>query len=102
MPAYAIVCYRAIKDPAKMREYGRLAFPTLKAANAIPRVANVAGIAVEGPDAPNVVVLEFKDMESAQAWYASPEYQMAREVRLEAADVDFLLVDGVSMRDAGL
>ena len=78
-----------------LREYGKLAFPTLKAFGAIPRVANVAGIALEGVAAPNVVVLEFKDLETAQAWYDSPEYREARDVRRDAADADFLLVNGV-------
>ena len=98
MPAYAIVCYRTIKDPAKLREYGKLAQQTLREHGAIPKVANMAGIALEGAQAPNVVVLEFPNIEAARNWYHSPAYQEAAAIRKEAADVDFLLVEGMPAR----
>ena len=96
MAAYAIVCYRSIKDSAKLREYGKLARSTLQEFGAIPRVANVPGIALEGAAAANVVVLEFRDLETARAWYQSPGYQAAAVIRREAAEADFLLVEGLA------
>lgn len=95
MPAYAIVCYRTIRDPAKLREYGKLAGPTLRDFGAVPRAANAPGVVLEGAAAPNVVILEFPDLDTARAWYASPAYQRAAAIRREAADADFLLVEGL-------
>lgn len=40
------------------------------------------------------VVLEFKDYETARACYFSPEYQAAKKVLLESADVDIAVVEG--------
>ncbi len=98
MPAYAIVRYRVIHDTTKLLDYGRLAYPTLKAFGAIPRVVNAPAIALEGGEVPSVVLLEFADIATARAWYDSPEYQAAADVRKQAAEVDFLLVDGVPPR----
>lgn len=40
------------------------------------------------------VVLEFADFATAKACYASPEYQAAKKVALEASDVDVVIVEG--------
>ena len=40
------------------------------------------------------VVLEFADYATAHACYFSPEYPAARQVLLEAADVDIAVVEG--------
>lgn len=40
------------------------------------------------------VVLEFKDYQTAHDCYFSPEYQAAKKVLLEAADVDIAIVEG--------
>lgn len=98
MPAYAIVCYRTIRDPAKLREYSKLAGPTLRSFGAVPRAANTPGINLEGAETSNVVVLEFPDLDTARAWYESPAYQEAAAIRREAADADFLLVEGLPIR----
>ena len=41
-----------------------------------------------------IVVVEFPDMATARAWYASPEYARALEVRDEALSRNLILVDG--------
>lgn len=42
-----------------------------------------------------VVLVEFPDSETAQAFYHSDEYQAAIKVRQHAADGQFIVVDGV-------
>ena len=42
-----------------------------------------------------LVVIEFSDRASAEAWYNSPEYQAARKLRENAAIGTFVAVDGV-------
>ena len=42
-----------------------------------------------------VVIIEFPDMDAAQKWYHSEEYQAARKLRETAAFGRFMIVDGV-------
>ena len=42
-----------------------------------------------------VIVVEFPDRERAHAWYRSPEYAAALEVRDKALSRNLILVDGV-------
>lgn len=43
-----------------------------------------------------IIVVEFPSMEQARAWYCSPEYASALEVRDDALSRDLILVDGIS------
>lgn len=47
----------------------------------------------EAPD--GIVVLEFDDMDSAKAWYYSPDYQAAAAHRKKAADYRVIMINGV-------
>lgn len=49
---------------------------------------------MEGNARERNVVVEFADMATAQACYASPEYQVARAIRQQYADADFLIAEG--------
>jgi len=49
---------------------------------------------MEGSSRERNVVVEFADMATAQACYASPEYQAARAIRQQHADADFLIAEG--------
>ena len=42
-----------------------------------------------------VVVIEFKDMAAAKAWYHSPEYQAILPIRLGASHGSLIFVQGV-------
>ena len=42
-----------------------------------------------------IVIVEFPDLERARAWYRSPEYAYALEVRDQALSRNLILVDGV-------
>ena len=50
--------------------------------------------AVEGKGRSRIVVLEFKDYETALACYRSPEYAKAIELRKGKAVADILVVEG--------
>lgn len=41
-----------------------------------------------------VVIIEFADLATANAWYNSDEYQEAKKLRENAATGNFLIVDG--------
>lgn len=49
---------------------------------------------MEGSSRERNVVVEFADMATAKACYASPEYQAARAIRQQHADADFLIAEG--------
>jgi uncharacterized protein (DUF1330 family) len=51
---------------------------------------------LEGDRVPNrTVILEFPDLAAARAWYDSPAYREARDVREGAAIGSFIAVEGV-------
>jgi len=42
----------------------------------------------------NIIIVEFRSMEQARAWYQSPEYASALDVRDVALEHNLILVDG--------
>jgi uncharacterized protein (DUF1330 family) len=51
--------------------------------------------ALEGIWSPrNIVIVEFRSMEQARAWYTSPEYASALEMHDIALERNLILVDG--------
>jgi uncharacterized protein (DUF1330 family) len=54
---------------------------------------------LEGEPIPSrVVVIEFPSYDAAIAYYRSPEYQVARTLRGDAATVRFAVIEGVAER----
>ncbi|MEL6551314.1 MAG: DUF1330 domain-containing protein [Pseudomonadota bacterium] len=51
--------------------------------------------ALEGADHARNVVIEFPDLETALACYRSPEYQAARQHRVDAGIANITIVEGV-------
>lgn len=43
-----------------------------------------------------IVIVEFPNLEQARAWYRSPEYAFALEVRDTALSRNLILVDGLN------
>lgn len=42
-----------------------------------------------------VVICEFESLERARAWYESPEYRPAMEIRQKTSDAKIIVVDGL-------
>lgn len=100
MSAYVIVYYSSITDVAAMKEYAKLAGPSLQKHGARPLALNVPGAALEGSQSPlNVVLLQFSSAEAAKQWYESPEYREAAAHRASAAILDMVLVEGLPAKD---
>jgi uncharacterized protein (DUF1330 family) len=52
---------------------------------------------LDGDFAPKrVTLVEFPSMDAARAWYDSPEYLRIRPIRLENAESNMVLVEGLS------
>ena len=95
MAAYVIADSK-VHDPEGMKAYGAKVGETLKKYGGKVLVAGPPADVKEGDWHPSrMVVLEFADVEAAQTWYNSPEYQEILPARLAAADDNFLIVAGV-------
>lgn len=95
MKAYLIFVRRALTDPAEMALYGDKV-PASLGGHDIKVLARYGRIeALEGPPTEGAVVLEFKTMAEARAWYGSEAYQAAAVHRRLGSDYDVLLIEGV-------
>ena len=91
MTVYVISTYLQVFDEQRVLEYRKLAHPTVTAHGGRVVVRPAALQVLEGPPAEYVIVTEWADMSSAQAWYNSPEYQQARKLREGAAQVQVII-----------
>ncbi len=94
MPAYLIVNAK-ITDHAKLDEYVANVGPSLAGHEFKVLVATTDTDVVEGSAGERTVVMEFADRAALRAWYDSPEYQKARELRLAGTDGSAVIVDGL-------
>jgi uncharacterized protein (DUF1330 family) len=95
MAAYVIADSK-VHDPETMKAYGAKVGETLKKYGGKVLAASGPADVKEGDWNPaRVVMLEFADVEAAQTWYNSPEYQEILPIRLSAADDNFLIIEGV-------
>jgi uncharacterized protein (DUF1330 family) len=95
MPAYVIV-ETDIFDPEQYEQY-KAASPAAVAAGGGRFVVRGGDLTVlEGDWTPSrLVVLEFPDLEAAQRWYDSQEYEEAKRLREGAANLRMVAVQGV-------
>ena len=84
-----------IHDMATYQQYVAIAVPAIAAHGGRILASGGRVETMEGePVPPRVVIIEFPDWESAEAYYHSATYQEARTVRGDAATVRFALVEG--------
>lgn len=95
MPAYMIGRVD-VTDLDKWKEYAAAAGPATEkfGGKYIARGGALEGLENHEDEGKRVVIVEFKDMETAQAWYQSPEYQAAKALREGAGFARFMIVDG--------
>ncbi len=95
MAAYVIADVE-VTDPVAYEDYKRMVPATL-AAYGGKFVARGGQVEVlEGAWQPKrVVVIEFESVERAKAWWGSPEYREARELRQRTSVGSLIVVEGV-------
>jgi uncharacterized protein (DUF1330 family) len=95
MAAYVLVQVN-VTNPAKYDEYKKLAAAAVEkhGGKYIVRGGGAEDLEGERPYS-RLVVLEFKGVDQAKAWYRSPEYQAAKKARTGAGDGVFTVVAGV-------
>ncbi len=94
MPTYAIVQVD-VKDADAYAKYAALAGPAVAkyGGEFLARGGHVE--VKEGSTRARCVIIRFADMETAQTFYHSPEYQEALSFGLPASERDYKFVEGV-------
>ena len=94
MPAYVIANIH-VKDAEGYKEYKKLSGPAVEAYGGRFLVRGGGTEVLEGDwDTGRLVVLEFPDSTRARAWWDSPDYVRAREIRQRTAVTDMVLIEG--------
>ena len=94
MPAYVIARVN-VTNPQQYAEYKLLTPDAVAAFGGAFIVRGGDHEVLEGPaDDRRIVVLEFASSDDARAFYNSPAYVHAREVREGAAEMEMTLVEG--------
>ena len=95
MPAY-VISDVVIRDQEAIQSYRTRAAASIAQYGGRYRARGGAIERLEGPwDPKMIIVVEFPDMERARAWYGSPEYAAALQIRDQAISRSLILVDGV-------
>lgn len=95
MPKGYLVAHIRVHDPVKIQEFRTLAKPAIAKYGGQVLVTSPAPEIKEGGDSGIAVVVEFKDMDTARAFYNSDDYTTARMVRELGAETDLILVEGL-------
>ena len=94
MAAYTMA-HIDVKDDAAYAKYAALAGPAVAKYGGEFLARGGETAVMEGKARSRNVIIRFKDMATAKAFYHSPEYQEALSHGLPAADRDYLFVEGV-------
>lgn len=95
MPAY-IIAEVTVTDEEQMKRYREWSTRAIQEHGAEVLVRGGQVVPLEEGWAPaRVVVLKFKDLEAAQAYYHSETYTQARKVREGAGSIRMFAVEGV-------
>jgi len=96
MSAYLLVDCE-VTDPERYERYKKLAPPAIEKYGGRYLARGGETTRLEGDWQPGrVVVLEFPDVPTAKRFYESPEYRAARAERAGAANMNMVLVEGLS------
>ncbi len=95
MAAYVIFTRERTRNPEALAAYGKEARGTMAGHDVKPLVAYGKFEVLEGAPIEGAVVLQFPTMEAAKAWYDSPAYRAARELRFKGADYRAVIVESL-------
>ena len=96
MPAY-VINDMDVTDPQLFEEYKKLSPPTVAQYGGKFLARGGRTETLEGAWSPRrLVILEFPDMASAQAWIDSPEYAPVRRLRQLSSRSNIIVVEGAA------
>ena len=95
MPAF-LIADDELTDPVVFADYKRLVLPLIERFGGRFLSRGGETVPLEGgrgwtPD--KMVIIEFPDMAALQAWYACPEYEAVKEIRLRSARSTLVALD---------
>jgi uncharacterized protein (DUF1330 family) len=95
MPAYVVVNI-SVHEPEPYAQYRAMAPPTIAVYGGRYIARGGATEVKEGDWRPErLVILEFPDVASAEAWWNSPEYAPAKALRQACADAQLVITAGI-------
>jgi uncharacterized protein (DUF1330 family) len=94
MPKGYIIARVSVDDPDAYAVYAKGAFAAMKIYGAKILARGGRSEALEGPARQRNVILEFESYDQAKKYFNSPEYQAARQNRLNGSTGEFVLVEG--------
>ena len=95
MAAY-IVVQVDVKDPVRYEDYKKMVPPSLEKFGGRFIVRGGRTHTLEGDWAPKrFVMVEFPSVEQAKAWWDSPEYRAARDLRWATAESQMIIAEGI-------
>ena len=95
MPKAYWIARATVGDPDQYKLYAEAASAEFAKYGAKVLARGGRHAALEGMSRPRNVVIEFPSYDEAVACYNSPEYQAARQKRLQAGEVEIVIVEGV-------
>lgn len=94
MPAYLIARIH-VTDPERYKEYAALSPAAIAKHGGRFIVRGGPVTTLEGPaENDRIVVIEFPTMAQGKAFFSSPDYEHAKTKRKDAAQAQFILIDG--------
>ena len=90
-PAFLVGNFK-VNDPALMAEYGHNAAPLVEKYGGKMVISADALNVVEGQAQPILVIIQFPDIDKANAFYHSGEYAPLKQLRIQATSGGFLAV----------
>ena len=85
-----------VTDPELFGEYRKLVAQTVEAYGGRYLARGGDSELVEGGRAPGrTVIIEFESVERAREWYWSAEYEPVKRMRLESANTNLIITEGV-------
>jgi uncharacterized protein (DUF1330 family) len=93
--AYIVFMREKMRDPESFGRYMEAVPPTLAGHPVKPLAIYGHMQMLEGAPLEGAVIAEFKDWDSAMAWYNSPAYREAREFRFKAGDYRVFITEGL-------
>jgi len=96
MPAYLIV-HVTVNDADRYAQYRALSLPSLAWHGGIVLAADDRPVSLEGEwPGPRTVVVRFDSVDTARAWYDSPEYAEVRRIRQASTSSSLAIVEGLA------
>ncbi|MCW8862080.1 MAG: DUF1330 domain-containing protein [Rhodospirillales bacterium] len=85
-----------VTDTDAYAEYAKRSGPAIQKFGGKLLARGGRNVGLEGPTPPGrIVIVEFDSLERAQECFNSPDYQEARSFRVDAAEAQFMIVEGV-------